>query len=55
MSKNRNQEQNRNNNQENQQRKKPNFSNDQLGENMTEFSEDINPNNTQKKRQNNNR
>jgi hypothetical protein len=26
-----------------------------LGENMTEFSEDINPNNSQKKRQNNNR
>ncbi|NLG88869.1 MAG: hypothetical protein GX494_06565 [Clostridiaceae bacterium] len=52
MSKNRNQEQNRNNNQENQKRK-TNISNDQLGENMTEFSEDINANNSQKKKQNN--
>lgn len=51
---NQNKNQNKNNNQENQIRKNPNFNNDQLGENMTEFSEEVNPNNAQKKRQGNN-
>lgn len=51
---NQNQNQNRNNNQGNQIKKKPNFNNDQLGENMNEFSEEVNPNNAQKKKQNNN-
>lgn len=52
MSKNQNRD--RNNNQENQ-KKRPNFTNDQLGENMTEFSEEVNPNNQQRRRQKDNK
>lgn len=37
---------------DNDNKKKVGINNDQLGENMTEFSEDVNPNNVQRRREN---
>jgi len=50
MGKNQNRNQNENRNQE---QKRKNAANDQLGENMTEFAQEVNPNNEQQKRKNN--
>jgi len=55
MSKNQNRNQNENRENLEQKRKNTGICNDQLGENMTEFAQEVNPNNEQQKRKNNNR